>query len=165
MVTLRTENGDFDLFEDNTIVQSISIFNFENIAGRNGDFSNLFDLPLTANNSEIIQYANYINTINTAPYQKINVQFLYYDFPLKSGFFIVEEISDTIKGRFISGNSNFYNLIKEVELTDLDWSAYDHVWNYTNALASRANTTGYVYPLITYNGQNLAASTLDVRKL
>lgn len=168
MITLKTDKGVFDLFESNTIVQSLSVFNFENITGRNGEFTNVFDMPLTANNSYLLEYADYINTINTTPYQKINCKILLDGLDFKAGFLVIEELSNIIKARFISGNSNFYNLIKDSNLNDLDWSAYDHTWNYTNAVARASATTDYVYPLMTYNGQTLTgvgSSTVDVRKI
>lgn len=44
----------------------------------------------------------------------------------------------------------FFNEIRTKELSDLDFSAYNHEWNYTNVTNSWTPTlgTGYVYPMI-----------------
>lgn len=165
MIILRTDKGDFDLFGDSAIVQSFSIFNFENLTARNGEYTNLFDMPKTSNNLKILEYADYINSINTTPYQKIDTDLIVNNLYFKNGFLVIEEVSDRIKARFISGNSNFYNLIKSVNINELDWSAYNHTWNYTNAVANSFTTTGYIYPLIDYNGQTLSGNIVDVRKI
>lgn len=162
---LRTDNGDFDTFGDEEIVQTLAIFNFENISTFNGEYTNNFELPLTNNNSKLIGYADYILNVETAPYKKLNCNLIVGDLEFKSGLLIIEDISDVIKARFISGNSNFYSLIKTIYLGDLDWSAYNHTWNYTNAVASSANTTGYTYPVMNYNGQTLGGNILDIRKI
>lgn len=162
---LRTDEGDFDLFGDEQIVQTLAIFNFEDISTFNGEYTNNFELPFTNNNSKLIGHADFILNVETAPYKKLNCKLIIGGLEFKSGLLIIEEITDVIKARFISGNSNFYSLIKNVYLSNLDWDAYNHTWNYTNALASAGNTEGYVYPIITYNGQTLAGTTLDVRKI
>jgi len=162
---LRTDNGDFDLFGNEDIVQTLGIFSFEDITSRSGEYTNVFNLPLTNNNRKLIEYADFIPSINTAPYKKIGLVLIVGGIEFKNGFLVIESISDVIKARFFSGNSNFYELLKSVYLTDLDWSDLDHTWNYTNAVASAANTGGYIYPVMDFGGQNLASDTVDVRKI
>ena len=74
MITIRTENGDFDLYGNEKIVQTLSIFNLEDITGRSGDYTNEFSLPLTNNNRNLIEYANELNTINTSPYRRVSCE-------------------------------------------------------------------------------------------
>jgi len=162
---LRTEAGDFDLFGSEPIVQTLGIFSFEDISSRNGEYSNMFNLPLTNNNRRIIEYADYLPSINSAPYNAIPLQIILNGLPFKNGLIAIEEVDDTIKARFYSGNSNFYNQLKQIKLGQLDWTEYDHTWNLTNAVASANLNSGYIYPLIDYNGQNLASDILDIRKV
>ena len=162
---LRTANGDFDLFGSEDIVQTLGIFSFNDITARSGEYTPIFDLPLTNNNRKLIEYADFIPSINTAPYKKIAITLLIGGLEFKTGFIVIDSISDVIKTRFFSGNANFYDLIKSIYLTDLDWSDLDHTWNYTNAVASAANTGGYIYPVMDFGGQNLASDTVDVRKI
>lgn len=165
MLILRSDNGDFDLFGNEDIVQTLSIFNFEDITSRSGEYTPLFNLPPTNNNIRLIQYANFINSVNTAPFKKIPIKLIVDGLDFKLGFLAIDSISDTIKARFYSGNSNFYDLLKSSYLNELDWSALDHVWNLTNAVASSTNTSGYIYPVMTYNGQTLTGDIVDVRKI
>lgn len=162
---LRTANGDFDLFGSESIVQTLGIFSFNDITAFNGEYTNVFNLPLTNNNRRLIEYADFIPSINTAPYKKIAVTLIVGGLDFKPGFIVIDSISDVIKTRVFSGNANFYDLIKSVYLTDLDWSDLNHTWNYTNAVASAANTGGYIYPVMDFGGQNLASDTVDVRKI
>ncbi len=164
-LVIRTDNGDFDLFGNEDIVQTFSIFNLEDITSRSSEYTNVFKLPLTNNNIQIIEYANLIISINTLPYKKTSCSLLIDGFEFKKGFIMIESIDEFINARFFSGNSTFYDLLKTISLPQLNWSSYNHIWNYTNALASSANTYGYVYPIINYNGQNLSGDIIDVRKV
>lgn len=165
MLRIVTDNGEFDLFGNETIVQTFSIFNLDDLTSRGGEYSNVFNLPLTNNNKKLIEYADFIPSINTTPYKKVSCILFIDDLEFKKAFLTIESIKDVIKARIFSGNSNFYDLVKRTYLSDLDWSGYDHVWNYTNAVASSANTSGYTYPLINYNGQTTSGNTMDVRKV
>lgn len=162
---LRTDKGDFDLFGSEPIVQTLGIFSFEDISSRTGEYSNVFSLPLTNKNRELIEYADYLPSINTAPYKTIFLQIIVNGLPFKNGFIAIEEIEETIKARFYSGNSTFYNQLKQIKLTELDWTEYNHTWNLTNAVASANLNSGYIYPLIDYNGQTLSGDVLDIRKV
>jgi len=164
-IIIRTDNGDFDLQGTEKIVQSFGIFSFQDLTARSGEYSNTFELPYTNNNINILKFANYINATNILPYQKIEVEILVFGTPFKKGFLEVDSIKETIKCRFYSGNTNFYNLIKNQYLSDLDWSTYDHVWNLANALIAADSVEGYTYPVMDYGGQTLAGDIVDIRKI
>lgn len=160
---IRTENGDFDLYENEKIVHTSSIFDIKDISGRSGDYSNSFKLPLTNHNIKLIGYANVLIANTTTIYERISVELIPNGTLFKKGFLSIESIDKDINCRFYSGNSNFYNLLKAINLNELDWSDLDHIWNYTNALYSINNDIDYFYPAIEYNGQTLAGDTVDVR--
>ena len=164
-LVIRTPNGDFDLFGNEDIVQTSGIFNLSDITIRTGEYTNLISFPITNNNLQILEYADFMTSLNTLPYKKVSAQIIVDGLVIKNGFIAIPEIKDTIQGRFYSGNTVFYDLIKNLNLGDLDWSAYDHIWNYTNATASSVNTSGYVYPVMDYGGQNLSGDIVDVRKI
>ncbi len=96
---LRTANGDFDLFGSESIVQTLGIFSFEDITARSGEYTNVFSLPLTNNNRKLIEYADFIPSINTAPYKKIAVTLIVGGIDFKTGFLVIDSISDVIKTR------------------------------------------------------------------
>lgn len=163
MLIIRTDNGDFDLFGDETIVQTLSMFNLSDLTSRGGEYSNVFNLPLTNNNRRLIEYADFIPSINTTPYKKISCTLIIDGLEYKEVFMVMEPITNTIQVRFYSGNSSFFDLVKSRLLTSLNWSDYDHIWNYTNAVASSANTTGYTYPVVDYGNQNTSSDIIDIR--
>lgn len=162
---LRTANGDFDLFGNESIVQTLGIFSFNDITAFNGEYTNVFNLPLTNNNRKLIEYADFIPSVNTAPYKKIPITLIVGGLDFKTGFIVIDSISDVIKTRVFSGNATFYELLKSIYLNDLDWSDLNHTWNYANAVASSANNGGYIYPVIDYGGQTLTGDIVDIRKI
>lgn len=162
---LRTDNGDFDLFGNEDIVQTLGVFNIADITGRSGDYSNLFKVPLTNNNRNIIGYSDFMISTGTLPYNKTSCSIYVDGVFYKNGFVEVESVNDSINIRFYSGNSTFYDKIKSVSINELDWSEYDHLWNLTNAVAAANTTTGYLYPIIDNNGQTLTGNVLDIRKV
>lgn len=161
---LRTEFGDFDLFGSEDIVQTSAIFNLENITARYGEYSNEFNLPLTTNNQRIIRHANFITSVNTLPYERVEANIVIDGLNWKNGYIEITSIQETIKCKFFTGNTVFYDKIKSKFLTDLDWSDFNHDWNYTNAVASSNSTEGFIYPVIDYNG-SITGDTVDVRKI
>lgn len=162
---IRTPNGDFDLFGNEDIVQTMSIFDLSDITKRTGEYTNALKFPPTNNNIRLIEYADEMTSVNTLPYKKVSAQIIVGGLVIRTGFIGITEVSDVINGRFYSGNTIYYDLIKNLYLSDLDWSAYDHIWNYANAVASSANTSGYFYPVMDYGGQTLGGDTVDVRKI
>jgi len=162
---IRTDNGDFDLLGTEDIVQTFSIFNLENITSRSGEYSNVFRVPLTNNNIQLIEYANLIQSTNTLPYSKISGQLIIDGIVFKTGFITIESIDEYINIRFFSGNTTFYDNTKSKNLEDLNWDEYNHTWNYANAVLSSSNTDGYTYPIIQYSGQNLAGDIINIRKV
>ncbi len=164
-LTIRTDFGDFDLFGDEDVVHTQAIFNFEDITTRFGEYSNEFNLPLTSNNETILRHANFITAINTLAYQKVSSKIIIDGLEFKSGFVEITGIKDTIRCKFYSGNTIFYDKIKTLSLPDLSWSNLDHIWNLDNAVASSANTEGYTYPVMSYNNQSLGGDIVDIRRI
>lgn len=162
---IRTASGDFDLFGNDDIVQTFSVFNFEDITSRSGEYTNLFDLPLTNNNLSIIESCNVIITVNTFPYKKTPCDILVDGSFFRTGFIVIDSIGSTIKAKFFSGNTNFFFVLKSYTLQDLDWSDLDHIWGYTEALYACNNNLDYFYPVMDYNNQTLAGDILDIRKV
>jgi hypothetical protein len=155
---IRTPNGDFDLFENEVIVQTSGIFSLKDITSRAGEYTNEFSLPLTNNNRKLIEFADFSNSINTIPYKKLRVEIIIDELNFKTGFIEITSIDEVISDKF-------YDLVKSVYLNDLDWSIYDHVWNLSNAIAASENTYGYVYPVIQYGGQTTSSDIVDIRKI
>lgn len=166
-ISLRTLSGEFDLIGNEDIVQTLSIFSLKDITSRNGEYSNEFEMPKTSNNMRLLGYADVSIVINSLPYKKETIEIYTHGFFFKTGFLQVISIKDTIRARFYTGNSNFYNDIKGLNLNNLDWSDRDHFWNLNEAEAAAGYGwfEGYVYPVMSYNGQTLTGDVVDIRKI
>lgn len=161
---IRTDKGDFDLFGNEDIVETSSIFDLSNISSRSSDYSNEFNLPKTKNNIEIIGHADLITAINTLPYKRTKCVIVLGGIPYKNGFIEITTVYDTIKAKFFLGNVNFYDIIKSQNINEYDWSTYNHTWGVTAAVASASNTSGFIYPLINYGAQTTSLY-LNIRKV
>jgi hypothetical protein len=162
MIEIFVNGENLDLTGEDEIVQTFSALNFNNIATRNADYSNLFRVPITNKNLRLISYSNYLNSVGGFPYQK-NPCIIYIDgFQFKTGFLDLDEISDKISLRFYTGAINFFSAIKDLSLTTLDLTEYNHYWDLPTVINSRLNTSGYIYPIIDYNG---LTNPIDARRL
>lgn len=161
---IRTDVGDFDLFGSEDIVQTFSIFNIEDISGRSSDYTNEFDLPLTNNNRKIIEFADLIPTINTFAYRRVPCEIIVSGLTFRKGFIVLNEIDETIRCRFFTGNASFYEKIKSIDLPGLAWDDLNHTWSLANAVAAANTSSGYIYPVIDMGEQVRTVNTIDVKK-
>ena len=156
-----------DLFDNVPLPINKSIIDIQNIAERKSDFSKTITLPGTSNNNDIFsnifnlaRSTENTNTYNFAPDFNPNLKadaILY-----KNGIAMIQgylqltninvvddyqiEYEIIIIGKF----ANLFQDLGEKKLNELDLSAYDHTWNYTNIAASwtPSATRGYYYGLI-----------------
>ena len=158
---------ELDLFDNVPLPINKSIIDIQNIAERKSDFSKTITLPGTSNNNDIFsnifnlaRTTENTNTYNFAPDFNPNLKadaILY-----KNGVAMIQgylqltninvvddyqiEYEIIIIGKF----ANLFQDLGEKKLNELDLSAYDHTWNYTNIAASwtPSATRGYYYGLI-----------------
>ena len=159
-------NGQFvELYQDEKIVQSLSVLNITDITKRYSEYTNAFKVPRTNVNSNIIEFADFITSETSFPFVKNPCTIYINGFAWKKGYLQLIEVAKDLTLRFYTGNIGFYNVLKAAKLNQLQLSAYDHTWNLLTAIASRNNTEGYSYALIDYNGMSDTGSTVDVRRL
>lgn len=159
-------NGNFlELYQDEKIVQSLSVLNITDITKRYSEYTNAFKVPRTNANTTIIEFADFITSDTSFPFTKNPCTIYINGFAWKKGYLQLIEVDKDLTLRFYTGNIGFYNKIKPAKLNQLKLSEYDHTWNLLTAIASRNNTEGYSYALIDYNGIADTGSTIDVRRL
>jgi hypothetical protein len=158
---------ELDLYDNVPLPINKSIIDIQNIAERKSDFTKTITLPGTSNNNDIFsnifnlaRSTENTNTYNFAPDFNPNLKadaILY-----KNGIAMIQgylqltninvvddyqiEYEIIIIGKF----ANLFQDLGEKKLNELDLSAYDHTWNYTNIAASwtPSATRGYYYGLI-----------------
>ena len=157
MVELRINNSKVDLFEDERAVINRSIKDINDISQALADFTRGFSIPASDNNNAILKHFYRDDIANGLSYVKrIPAEFFINGNLYKMGD--VEVINAQIKdGQPYAYQINFYgkesvlqSLGGSLTLKDLDFSAYDHVYNSTN-IGVGANTGLFaldiIYPL------------------
>jgi hypothetical protein len=161
---LYIEDELIDLIGDEQISTDYAIAEIGNFATRSGFRSINFDIPKTANNNRILQNAFIVNNTTTRPYRRLKARVFVDGIDQNIRFADIESVQDTYNMRLYGGNVNFFELIKG-NITDLDLNEYDHYWTLNNAVASRTNTTGFIYPIIDYfigSPNNIISNTSNV---
>ena len=158
---------ELDLYDDVPLPINKSIIDIQNIAERKSDFTKTITLPGTSNNNDIFsnifnlaRTTENTNTYNFAPDFNPNLKadaILY-----KNGIAMIQgylqltninvvddyqiEYEIIIIGKF----ANLFQDLGEKKLNELNLSAYDHEWNFTNIQTSwtPSATRGYYYGLI-----------------
>jgi hypothetical protein len=152
---MRLKVGDIvlDQFKNTIIAQNYEVNSFGDITTRNGGFTNDFSIPLTSKNEEALGFPSDLNISTREPYEKVSAQLVDAGTVIALGYLRYKIIEDNvIKCSFFSTNTEWFNLIKDKKMTELDLSDYDHVWDYsTIADAIDADKiSGYIYPIIDY---------------
>jgi len=158
---------ELDLYDNVPLPINKSIIDIQNIAERKSDFTKTITLPGTHTNNDIFsnifnlaRSVSNTNTYNFAPDFNPNLKadaILY-----KNGIVMIQgylqltniNVIDDYQIEYeiiiIGKTANLFQDLGEKKLNELDLSAYDHTWNFTNIQASwtPSATRGYYYGLI-----------------
>lgn len=142
-----------DSFRDEIIAQNYGVNEIGDIATRQGGFSNEFTIPLTAKNRDILGIPDDINSTSRNPYIKVDASLVDQGTIVATGYLRFQTVSNNeIKVSFFSDNVEWFSLVKDKSLRDLDLSELDHDWTVANieAAITADKSSGYTYPLIDY---------------
>jgi hypothetical protein len=154
MVNLFIGNTAADLPKDTVIALTLQVHDLTNLESRNGNFTNNIKLPLTNLNKGLLGFPHDVNSQSSIPYSRIEAQ-MQIDGVTISGFLQVNSATqfeaDCV---FFSGNSDFFDLLGDKKLNDLDLAEFDSYWNIDgltpNTFSTKTNTTGVIWPIIEY---------------
>ena len=137
-------------------------YDVNNPQKRSSDFSKTITIPEDATTNQIFEHAFDVNVSFQSfnPNLKTSYKILQDGVLLMDGYCQLREINN-VDGKIeysiqaIGKAGNIFESIKDLYLTDLDLSSYNHVWNYTNVANSWTPTLGegYVYPMIDLGGR------------
>jgi len=157
---LKTYDGfSLDLFEAIPVPISFSISDIKDPTKRKQSFSKQVDLPDTMNNNAFFQgvfsMTSTDNAINFDATAKAPIRLFKRGVQVLDGVMKLNKVS-AINGilkynvTILSDNADIFQLLTQVSLNELDWSAYNHTLTRTNIKNSWVSTagTGYYYPLI-----------------
>jgi len=168
ILSIKISGTELDLYPDEKVVQTFSLFNINDITARQSEYSNNFKVPKNANNLQIIDYSHYINNTTNFPFRKVKAEIYISGFLFKKGLVEVTEIAQDITLRFFSGNIGFYEFIKQRTLKDISADNNTSLitnWTLTDVLGLRNATSGVFYPLVDYNLMPDTGNSVDVRRL
>ena len=177
-MVIKTDKGILDIYEGIKYPFNYAIGDVRDITKRNIDFSKTIKLPATKNNNKFFEFYFSVNiqsgsfNINEREFitveQDGNVVF--------KGFLQLLSINVSEEGSYyeavvFSSFRNILDIVEGLDLNDLDFSEYNHIFNATtfgySNFAPRKNYKyvseggglvnvndgyGYVYPYISYNG-------------
>lgn len=165
---ILVDYGELDVVNDIPIVLSFSLADIQDLSKRNAAFSKTIILPGSKKNMEILSHLYNVNVeFDTATFpidRKIPAYILQNDVVVLQGFFKLQSVkklspSDIsydenieFEAVVFGGQGSFYDYIKDHNLSDVDLSAYNHILNLDNVLASSAYTytEGFKY-IFQYN--------------
>lgn len=124
-------------------------------AAKVGDFSrvladgtNEVTIPLTAHNIDTLENAHLLQTDSEKPYRRLPATLIQEGYEtLQDAFAEIKNSNQNFSLQVIGGNASFFNLIKDLNLRDLDLSEYDHFWTNLNVFTNRNTTEGFIYAL------------------
>ena len=166
MVSIFVNNQSIDLLENVSIPITYSIADIRNPEQRQGTFTKTIAIPGTKTNNKLFSHIFKISKLSIStdfnPALKADCLILEDSIEILRGSLRLLDISYQENGEIIYNcvafgeTSDLFFSINNDKLTDLDLSAYDHLWTKANVVNSWGATRGigYVYPMIVY-GTNI----------
>lgn len=151
MVELFIDDRQVDLIGNEKISIDYAIFKADDITSRKGVRSYSFSIPKTANNRAILENPDDVNSLSDVPYTKLNARIQCDGVDLGIKYCVVQSSSDKYNINLYGGNSDFFDLVRDRKLNELNFCSLNHTWDKTTIIDSRTNTTGYIYPIIDYH--------------
>lgn len=149
MRLLKIDEQLIDLPNDTAIALDFSINDIADLDMKSGNRSNKFKVPYSQANVKAFGWANNVSSSTLKPYrigdailEQNGIQLI------PRGNAIIEQSNSGIDVTVYDGNARLFQAIGSAKLSDLDLSDLDHLWNLTNIVASRLNTSGYIYPFV-----------------
>lgn len=153
-----------DLYPDQVIAITKQVNKLNELKDRQADYSNQFPIPPTGNNLRITGFPNLIKSDSINPYTKLPCKYIENGSELISnGLAIIEDFEGAISVTLYSGIFDFFDILGDSTLRDLDLSELDHVFGLDGVIAGNANDSNYLYPLIQWGATNKNNSIVDIR--
>lgn len=178
---LFIENKRLDVSSDFSSLLTFAIDDIKDFSSRNTNFSKTIILPGTANNNMLLgnifdfsvsnfylSSADNVGSNYNASKGAECVMFQNNVQVFKGVLRLMEiVITNRVPEYEVAVFGELGGLVSAIgasKLEDLDFSAYDHVWNETNIVNSwNASGTGYYYPLIDYGGVSTDKLNFDIK--
>jgi len=160
MTTEVFVNGELiDIDNDEIVTASYGNISFGELSKRKGVKSNTWKAPFSPRNKQVIENSELIGNNSNFPYRKSTIEVKISGTSVFYGFGIIEEAQTHYAINSYAKASDFYTVINNKKLTELDTTSFNHQWNETNVRNSQFNTEGYIYAFV-YNGKAGAGGSI-----
>jgi hypothetical protein len=154
-----------DIKDPGRLAQSKQVNNITNIGTRQSNATNNFLLPKTANNVRNLNMLGVVGNTSNKPYEKISANLLDTisgDWLVYDGWGIINETADNFKVTVIDGIIDFYKIIDNKKLFEINVSGLNHIKNLTSVVDSWQNNLPYLYIIADYNGKLFDSNELNI---
>jgi hypothetical protein len=141
-----------DLDDEEIVTASYGNVSFGELSKRKGVKTNKYSAPFSPRNKLIFGNAEVIGSNSTIPYSKPTIEVKISGTSVFYGFAVIEEAQNSYSIQSYALASDFYTVINNSKLTDLDTTVFNHLWIEPNITASMFNIEGYIYAFV-YNGR------------
>lgn len=120
------------------------------------------DLPLTSKNLNAFGNPDVLLNSSLTPFQLLDAQLYVNGIDMQISKCMLVDVSKTIKVRLFGSNIEFFGLIKDKYLSELDLSSLDHTRDHATIVSNLTNTSGVCYPAIDYGPVLSDVNSLEV---
>ena len=165
MMELYINDQLVDLPPQEQVAVNYATNKFQDLASRNGEYSNRVRLPWTARNKRIIDNSHQPGSTSSFPRGRHSAKIVEDGIVVVDGFCYPENTKNYIELAIFSGNTHWIDLIGENLLQDIDLSDLDHLYHASVIDLNRLTTERFVYPNCDYGGDVQFRPALYMREL
>lgn len=162
-----------ELDSDGIVALTKQMFDLSSLESRNGSYSNQIKIPYTINNHKVLGNSNNFTSGSRLPYTRLSIKYVDCGVEIiPTGFGVIDTADGYYELTIYTDNSDVFDLIDSRQLTDLDFSDFDHIWYYNSLVAGKlgiiqynTSTDGVIYPLIDYGFMNQTQSSVSGKEL
>lgn len=143
-----------DLDEESTVAATYGNISFGELNKRKGVKSNSWSAPFSQRNKSVFESCELVGSFSAIPYRKNLIRVEIDGVIAFEGFCNVYESNENYEIQSYAGPADFYSIISNTKLVELDLSAYSHVWNEMSIRNSWTATSGYVYAFVSYGKED-----------
>lgn len=140
-----------DLIGSESINVDYTNFDITKIDSRGGARSYSFKLPKTNRNKSVLDTPEMVPSLSSIPYTRMKCRMYVDGVDMLIRLCELQSTKDTYNVQLYGANSDIFIGLKDLKLQDLDFSEYDHFWNFGNVINGLYRTDGYGYGILDYH--------------
>lgn len=150
MIEILINDKRLDLSDITKVGVTYCANNIGELQNRQGNFSNTFKVPITKNNSTILEWSNLQTSVSNIPYQKNNCTLIHNGVEIVSNGIATLNSSDNdfFYINVVSGNIYLIDAIGDITVGSLYANDIVYSWSLDNAVNSVDKSKYFIYPLI-----------------